>query len=472
MSAVRVHPLRLLTLIISCVCVFKVEHPVTEAVTGYDLAELMFRIAAGEKLPFSQDDVTQSGWSVEARVYAENPFRGFLPSSGTIFGYLEPSNARVDSGVVDGSVIESYYDPILSKVVTHGESRDVAIDKLQIAMDKYVINGIQTNLSFLRAITDSKRFRSGLLSTHFIDEEYPDGFEAGVALQRDEMAEVLAMTGKLYFEKHASADPASRQSGRLERPPHRVSFDVLNLNSDLLSTGEVEYSDTTCGGSSADEQHRHGDISVKCEFRSHDSPSSTTDGQRLPRSEDGGNARIERKFKIRAWRHDILNGGDAAMVESVIARQIDGSTQFGDEQTCILTRIGPTPYAGIGKWTVCYHGAMLQVRMAQLNENMLAHKLGGWDAITREKSNKYGDNSRNGELRAPMTGNIVSVAVQVGDPVVEGQEVVVIEAMKMQNSVRSEVSGVVSEVRVLPNVAVGLDDVLVRINVTATEAKK
>ena len=156
----------------------QVEHPVTELVTGLDLVELMIRIAAGEKLPFGQVDLRRSGWAIEARVYAEDPLRNFLPSIGRLVRYRPPEGegVRIDTGVFEGAEISLYYDPIIAKLCAYGEDRNQAIDRLQAALDGFHIAGVRDNIAFLAAIAGSERFRQGRLSTDFIAEEFPGGF--------------------------------------------------------------------------------------------------------------------------------------------------------------------------------------------------------------------------------------------------------------------------------------------------------
>jgi propionyl-CoA carboxylase alpha subunit len=161
----------------------QVEHPVTELVTGIDLVEQMIRIAAGEKLKVRQQDVKLNGWAVETRVYAEDPYRGFLPSAGRLVRYRPPAEAsaggitvRNDTGVEEGGEIPLFYDPLIAKLITHGDTREVAIDAQADALDAFVIEGIRHNIPFLAALMQHPRFRAGKLSTAFIAEEYPDGF--------------------------------------------------------------------------------------------------------------------------------------------------------------------------------------------------------------------------------------------------------------------------------------------------------
>ena len=157
----------------------QVEHPVTELVTGLDLVELMIRIAAGEKLPFAQKDLKLAGSAIEARVYAEDPRRGFLPSAGRLVRYAEPTGdgVRVDGSVYEGAEIPIFYDPMIAKVAVHAQRRDVATTRLAQALDAFVVAGIAHNVDFLAAILRRPRFRAGKLSTDFIAREFPAGFD-------------------------------------------------------------------------------------------------------------------------------------------------------------------------------------------------------------------------------------------------------------------------------------------------------
>jgi propionyl-CoA carboxylase alpha chain len=171
----------------------QVEHPVTELVTGIDLVEQMIRVAAGERLAIRQKDVTLTGWAVESRVYAEDPYRNFLPSIGRLTRYRPPQETdgvRVDTGVAEGGEISLYYDPMIAKLVTHAKTRGQAIDAQADALDRFGIEGIRHNIPFLAAVMQSARFRAGKLSTGFIAEEFPGGFHP--AEPDGEPAHVLA----------------------------------------------------------------------------------------------------------------------------------------------------------------------------------------------------------------------------------------------------------------------------------------
>src|SRR5216684_1739276 len=166
----------------------QVEHPVTELITGLDLVELMIRVAAGEKLPFQQKDVKLDGWAVEARLYAEDPFRNFLPSTGRLVKYREPKagpDVRVDTGVYEGGEISMFYDPMIAKLCAYGKSRIDAIERMRRALDEFYVRGVSHNVPFLAALMAHPRFREGRLTTNFIAEEFKGGFTAAHLPPRD-----------------------------------------------------------------------------------------------------------------------------------------------------------------------------------------------------------------------------------------------------------------------------------------------
>ena len=159
----------------------QVEHPVTEKITGIDLVEWMIKVAAGQKLPFKQDDIKLNGWAIEARVYAEDPYRNFLPSTGRLTRYQPPAeseNVRVDTGVYEGGEISMFYDPMIAKLISYGATRNEAITHMRSALDSYYIRGLTHNIPFLASLLSKERFVSGNLTTNFIAEEYAGGFHA------------------------------------------------------------------------------------------------------------------------------------------------------------------------------------------------------------------------------------------------------------------------------------------------------
>ena len=188
----------------------QVEHPVTEMITGIDLVEQMIRVAAGEKLPMKQSDVKLNGWAVESRVYAEDPFRNFLPSIGRLVKYRPPEEwsrngitVRNDTGVFEGGEISMYYDPMIAKLVTHAPTRAAAIDAQAEALDEFYIDGIQHNVPFLSTVMQNPRWRSGNLSTGFIKEEFPDGFVSRTPEGKDltTLAAVAAVMDHLHNQR-------------------------------------------------------------------------------------------------------------------------------------------------------------------------------------------------------------------------------------------------------------------------------
>ena len=180
----------------------QVEHPVTELITGIDLVELMIRVAAGEKLPLEQKDVKLEGWAVEARLYAEDPFRNFLPSTGRLVKYREPvpgPDVRVDTGVYEGGEISMFYDPMIAKLCTYGKTRLDAIERMRRALDEFYVRGVSHNVPFLAALMAHPRFREGRLTTNFIAEEFKGGFTAAHLPPRDPamLAAVAAVVDRI-----------------------------------------------------------------------------------------------------------------------------------------------------------------------------------------------------------------------------------------------------------------------------------
>ncbi|ACG77692.1 propionyl-CoA carboxylase, alpha subunit [Phenylobacterium zucineum HLK1] len=192
----------------------QVEHPVTELITGVDLVEQMIRVAAGETLPFAQDDLKIDGWAMESRIYAEDPYRGFLPSIGRLVRYDPPTEGPVkegivrnDAGVREGDEISMFYDPMISKLSTWGKTRDAAIDAMGRALEDFHIEGLGHNIPFLAAVMDQDRFRSGKLSTNYIKDEFPDGFHGlePTEAQRDLMGAVAVAMHRTLVARQAPA---------------------------------------------------------------------------------------------------------------------------------------------------------------------------------------------------------------------------------------------------------------------------
>jgi propionyl-CoA carboxylase alpha chain len=207
----------------------QVEHPVTELITGVDLVEQMIRVANGEKLPFKQEDLKINGWAIENRLYAEDPYRNFLPSIGRLSRYRPPVEGdtetggivRNDTGVYEGGEISMYYDPMIAKLCTWGPTRAQAIEEMRVALDTFEVEGIGHNLPFVAAVMDHPRFVSGAMTTAFIAEEYPDGF-SGVELPREALVRVAAAAAAMH---RVTEIRRSRISGRMSNHERHVGTD-------------------------------------------------------------------------------------------------------------------------------------------------------------------------------------------------------------------------------------------------------
>ncbi len=373
----------------------QVEHPVTEAITGVDLVEQMIRVAAGEKLEMTQDDVKIDGWAIENRVYAEDPYRGFLPSTGRLVRYNPPvegwtddgeengrrgiDGIRVDDGVYEGGEVSMFYDPMIAKLITWGETRDEAADKQIAALDAFEIEGLGHNIDFVSAIMQHPRFRSGELTTGFIAEEYPEGF-TGAPASEDLKGKLTAVAA---FVATARADRARRVEGQLA--PHRLdppSKWTITIDKAPYAVA-IDDEDVTVNGVPVD---------LAMEY---------TPGDRL------------------------------------IEAEIDGEA-FG-------IRIAPTR-TGLKMTT---RGAIHDVRILPSRVAPLAaHMI---EKIPPDLS-KF--------LICPMPGLLVALHVGEGDKVEAGQPLAVIEAMKMENILRAEKSGVVKTVNAKAGANLAVDAVI------------
>ena len=347
----------------------QVEHPVTELVTGVDLVEEMIRSAAGEPLRLSQADVQQTGWAVESRVYAEDPTRGFLPSTGRLSRYRPPAEGthkgvtvRNDTGVFEGGEISIYYDPMIAKLVTHAPDRLAAIDAQAIALDEFVIDGIRHNIPFLSALMQHPRWRDGRLSTGFIAEEYPDGFHQ--LAPRGETERRLAVAAALI--DHTLNERKRRISGQL-REPEQVRFELKRVVAMGLSRIELEIAPGK---------------PVAIVF---------ADGRKVEVHSDW-------KPGDPLWRGAIDGAGFA-----VQARPILNGYALS--------------HAGISVDARVYTR-----REAQLAALMIEHK--------------GADGSR--FLLCPMPGLVKAIAVKVGQEVKAGDQLCIVEAMKMENVLAAE----------------------------------
>ncbi len=341
----------------------QVEHPVTEMITGQDLVELMIRVANNEKLPITQKEVKLEGWSLEARVYAEDPFRNFMPSIGRLVRYRAPTESdtvRVDTGIEEGSEVSMFYDPMIAKLVTYGADRNEAIANMNDALDSYFIRGVSHNISFLNALIAHPRFLEGRLTTNFIAEEYPDGFHASDVTHNDPDL-LIAIAGAVH---RIYMDRAARLSHQLPSHERQVGEDFV------VMIGQ--------------QQHVIRVISI-----------------------EGG--------------YEVSLGSAVYRIVSdwQIGQPLIRAT-VNDRSVCIqFDRIGI-------HYRLSQRGSQIDAlvvipRAAELAQHML------------EKEPP--DLSR--FLLSPMPGLLVRLAISEGDEIKAGEELAVVEAMKMENSLRA-----------------------------------
>ena len=348
----------------------QVEHPVTELVTGVDLVEEMIRSAAGEPLRLKQADVKLTGWAVESRVYAEDPTRGFLPSTGRLTRYRPPAEGtndgvtvRNDTGVFEGGEISIHYDPMIAKLVTHAPDRLGAIEAQATALDAFVIDGIRHNIPFLSALMQHPRWREGRLSTGFIAEEFPDGFHPLVAEGETERRLVVAAA----MIDHTHNLRKRHISGQL-REPEQMRFELKRVVAMGKRRVELEIEPRMIG--------------VAIVF---------ADGRKVE-------AHSEWKPGDALWRGTV-DGADIA----VQARPLLNGYALSHAGVAVDTRVYTR-------------------REAQLAALMIEHK--------------GADGSR--FLLCPMPGLVKAVAVKVGQEVKAGEQLCIVEAMKMENVLIAE----------------------------------
>ena len=371
----------------------QVEHPVTELITGIDLVEQMIRSAAGEKLKLAQKDVTLTGWAVESRVYAEDPFRNFLPSIGRLVKYRPPAESSIDgitvrndTGVQEGGEISIYYDPMIAKLVTHAPSRAAAIEAQSRALDAFYIDGIRHNIPFLSALMHHPRWREGDLSTGFIAEEFPKGFTARTP--EGEIARRLAAVGAAI--DHVLGERKRQISGQLiGRPVQREGRRAVWLErSEIILDIARESEGIAVRFVGADGTPGHPHLLV----------SSWTPGEAV-------------------WQ-GTLDGQMVAMQVRPIANGIRLAHQGFEVPVYVFTEA--------------------EAASARLMPVATA-------ADTGKK------------LLCPMPGLIVSIAVTEGQEVKAGETLAVVEAMKMQNVLRAERDGTVKKIHASAGATLAVD---------------
>ncbi|MBE1294967.1 acetyl-CoA carboxylase biotin carboxylase subunit [Phycobacter azelaicus] len=384
----------------------QVEHPVTELITGVDLVEQMIRVAGGEPLSITQDDVKLTGWAIENRLYAEDPYRNFLPSIGRLTRYRPPAEqasgpllengkwqgdapegavaVRNDTGVYEGGEISMYYDPMIAKLCTWAPTRDAAIAAMRDALDGFEVEGIGHNLPFLSAVMDHPKFVSGDMTTAFIAEEYPDGFE-GVELPEGELRRIAAATAAMH---RVAEIRRTRVSGRMDNHERKVGTDwVVTLQGESF------------------------DVVIDADH-------------------DGSTVRFADGAAIRV-ASDWTPGDQLARVST-------------DDDMLVL-KVGKIS----GGFRIRSRGADLKVHVRTPRQAELARKMP--EKLPPDTSKL---------LLCPMPGLIVKVDVEVGQEVQEGQALCTVEAMKMENILRAEKKGVVSKINASAGDSLAVDDVI------------
>ncbi len=371
----------------------QVEHPVTELVTGIDLVEQMIRVAAGEKLTIAQKDVTLTGWAVESRVYAEDPFRNFLPSIGRLVKYRPPAEAshdgitiRNDTGVQEGGEISIHYDPMIAKLVTHAPSRAAAIEAQSTALDSFYVDGIRHNIPFLSALMSHPRWREGKLSTGFIAEEFPKGFSARPP--EGEIARRLAAVGAAI--DHVLGERKRQISGQLtgrlvQRERRRAVW---------LGREEI--------------------------------------GLDVAREADGIAVRFIGADGLPGNPHNLVSNWTPG--EPVWQGTIDG------HPVAMQVRAIPN---GV---RLAHQGFEVPVNVFTESEATAARLMPVTSAADTGK-----------KLLCPMPGLVVSIAVSEGQEVKSGETLAVVEAMKMQNVLRAERDGTVKKIHATAGATLAVD---------------
>jgi propionyl-CoA carboxylase alpha chain len=364
----------------------QVEHPVTEYITGLDLVELMIRVAAGEPLPFTQAEVKLKGWAIESRVYAEDPFRNFLPSIGRLVKYLPPKESevvRVDTGVYEGGEVSMYYDPMIAKLITYGSTRDRAIAHMRDALNEFFIRGVAHNISFLAALMVHTRFMTGRISTNMIAEEYPNGFHAA-DVPHDDPALLISVAA---FIHRRYMDRAARTSGQLLGHERKVENDWV-----VLMNGQ---------------QHP-----------THVDPA------------DGG--------------YDVVYMGECYQVRSdwQFGQPLFKGTLNGAE-ICIQVERRDMVYR-LFHWGSQADVMVLSPTVAEL-QKLMPEK-------TAADMSKY--------LLSPMPGLLTKLMVQLGQEVKAGEDLAVIEAMKMENVLRADHDAKVTKVLAAPGDSLAVDQAI------------
>jgi propionyl-CoA carboxylase alpha chain len=394
----------------------QVEHPVTELVTGIDLVEQMIRVAAGEKLKIKQSDVKLKGWAVETRIYAEDPYRNFLPSIGRLVTYRPPAEqsrdgitVRNDTGVYEGGEISLYYDPMIAKLVTHAKTRTEAIAAQSRALDEFAISGIRHNIPFLSALMQHPRWQKGKLSTGFIAEEFPGGFHHAPA--EGERAETIAALAVAI--DHRLGARKRQISGQLTgRRVTRATQRSVWLDDREFLLEVIGDSAVLVFGDGQPGRRPPAELTVTIRYR-----------------EGGG------------------RGGNNANEIVVRSTWVPGEPVWrgvvGESEVAVQVRPVRNGF------DLAWHGTQARAYVYTETEAAAARLMPKKIATDAGK-----------KLLCPMPGLVVSIAVAVGQEVKAGETLAVVEAMKMENVLRAERDGVVKAIHAKKGDSLAVDAVI------------
>jgi propionyl-CoA carboxylase alpha chain len=368
----------------------QVEHPISECITGVDIVHQMIRVGKGHPLLLKQSDIGIDGWALECRVYAEDPYKNFgMPSIGRLTAYEEPAtpNVRCDSGIREGSEISIYYDPMICKLVTYGKDRTEALRHMATALDSYVIRGVTHNIPLLRDIITEKRFVSGNISTKYLQETYPDGFK-GKHLEQSEMEHLAAVSAIV-----------------------RAKSDIRNLG--IANPKEVK-------------KQSKWDLVVTLGPKAFDPTTKDPRFHCLIELEE--DALGKHQFHVK------VNGGSEFIIpdDFTLADRVLHLDMGSQEKTTIQL----LEQNRSGRVLLQYQGTKFDSYVLTKDAQDLYHLMPPPKVIDYSS-----------QIIAPMPGLVKSVAVKVGQKVSEGQELCVLEAMKMQNSMTAAKTGVIKSVR-------------------------
>ena len=379
----------------------QVEHPVTEGITGLDLVEQMIRVAAGEKLSFTQEQIKLYGWAMECRINADDPFRNFLPSTGRLVKYRPPESingVRVDTGVYEGGEIPMYYDSMIAKLIVHGENRQEAIEKMRNALNEFVIRGIHSNIPFQAALLQHPRFVSGDFNTGFIAEEYPHGFQ----MDSVQPADPKRLAALATFMRHRYLEHIKLIDGQLVGHEMVIAKKFVVVSGSRVGSAENPY-----------------DLTTRIELKDSIYSVYVEDSESVS-------------------RYDILS--DWRPGEICLRASINGTRKI----TAQVERRG-----------VRYH---LVLDGAQY-DCMVLSQLGA-DLQRRMPIKVPPDTSK--LVLSPMPGLLTKIAVAVGEAVTAGQKLAAIEAMKMENTITAVKDGVIAEICAKEGDSLAVDQIIIR----------